>query len=104
MQIIPIQAAPAQSLSVLLADQNCQIDIATKSTGMFIGLYVDSSLIISGVVCENRNRIVRGIYLGFSGDLMFVDLQGGLDPDYRELGARFILVYIPADELPEGQG
>lgn len=104
MQVIPVQSVAAQAFSVLLADQNCQIDIAQKSTGMFISLYVDGSLVIGSVVCENLNRIVRSLYLGFVGDLMFDDLQGSSDPNYLELGSRFILLYIPADELPSGQG
>lgn len=104
MQVIPIQATASQAFAVLLGDQNCQIEIAQKSTGMFFSLYVDGALVIGSVVCENLNRIVRSIYLGFIGDLMFADLQGSSDPNYLELGSRFILLYIPADELPPGQG
>lgn len=101
MLLIPTQAVPSQVFSVLLAEQNCQIEIAQKSTGMFLNLYVDSALIVGGVICQNRNRIVRGSYLGFIGDLAFIDTEGDSDPDYTGLGSRYVLAYIPADELPE---
>lgn len=104
MQIIPTQAIPSQTLTVQLADQNCQIKIGQKSTGLFIDLYVNSILIIGGVLCENLNRIVRSLYLGFVGDLTFIDNQGSDDPDYSGLGDRFSLAYLTTDELPPGQG
>lgn len=93
--MIPTQATPSQTFSVLLSGQNCQIDIYQKAQGLFLNLFVDGTMIVGGVICENRNRIVRDAYFGFIGDLAFVDLQGNSDPDYRELGSRFILVYIP---------
>lgn len=95
MQLVPTQATPSQTFSVLLGGQNCQIDVMQKSTGMYLNLYVNGTLIIGGVICENRNRIVRSRYLGFLGDFAFVDVQGDDDPNYLELGSRFLLVYIP---------
>jgi len=36
------------------------------------------------------------------GDFLVVDLEGqGRDPGFGELGARFRLLYVPADELEE---
>lgn len=103
-QIIPLQATPNQTLTISLANQACQIDLLTKTTGLYMNLYVNNSPIILGVACENRNRIVRDLYLGFSGDLVFNDKQGSDDPVYTGLGSRFDLVYIEADELPAGVG
>ena len=98
MLVIPIQAVPAQQLQVTLGGQACQLSIYQKSTGLFIDVYVAGVLIIGGVVCLNRTVIVRDIYLGFVGDLAFVDTQGSTDPTYTGLGVRYLLYYLtPAD-------
>ncbi len=99
MQFIPLQSVPAQTITVTLANQACKIDIAQKSTGLFVNLYVNDTLIIGGVIALNANLIVRDSYLGFSGDLVFYDTQGASDPTYAGLGARFELVYYAASEL-----
>lgn len=72
--------------------------------GMFCDLYVNDALIIAGVIAENANRIVRSVYLGFTGDLAFFDTQAptggeGADPEYAGLGDRFQLVYLEAADL-----
>ena len=59
-------------------------------------------MIVCGVLCENLNRIVRSLYLGFSGDFVFFDTQGGNDPQdpiYTGLGSRFVLVYLTPSDL-----
>ena len=98
MQIVPIQSVPSQTLSVSLSGQTCRINVYQKSTGVFLDLYVNDVLIIGGVICENKNRIVRSLYLGFIGDLAFFDTQGTDDPDYTGLGTRWLFLYLlPAD-------
>lgn len=104
MLIVPLQPLPSQVVSVLLANQPCLIELDQKSTGMFLNLYVNDALIIGGVVCENLNRIVRSAYLGFVGDLAFVDTEGASDPVYTGLGSRFNLAYIEQSELPDDEG
>lgn len=100
MQIIPLVATPSQTLTINLANQPCTIDVITKSTGLFLNLYVNDALIIGGVICENANRIVRTAYLGFLGDLVFFDThQPPTDPDYTGLGSRFLLCYLSQAEL-----
>ena len=104
MVIIPLQAVPSQALSVTLGNQISQVSLYQKDTGLFIDLFVDNTLVIGGVICQNLNRIVRSLYLGFSGDLVFIDNQGDSDPVYTGLGTRYSLAYLsPADLLP-GQG
>jgi hypothetical protein len=98
MQIIPISATPSQTLAVVLAGQSCKINIYQKNTGLFVDLYVNDALIIGGVIALDRNRIVRSAYLGFVGDLAFVDTQGSDTPVYDGLGGRYLLLYLdPAD-------
>ena len=104
MQIIPLQPTPSQVVTVSLANQACQIAVYQLSTGLFVDLSVNNALIIGGVLCENLNRIVRSLYLGFIGDLCFIDNQGDADPVYTGLGSRFSLAYLEASDLPAGQG
>ena len=37
--------------------------------------------------------LVGEAYRGFRGELYFIDTTGSLDPQWQELGSRFILVY-----------
>ncbi len=67
--------------------------------GLFVDVYLGPTLVIGGVICENRNRIVRSAYLGFVGDLAFVDSQGSEDPVYTGLGGRWQLVYLEEADL-----
>lgn len=95
---IPLQPKPYQKLAVQLSNQACQIEIYQENYGLFIDLYVNNKLIIGGVICQNLNRIVRSVYLGFQGDLTFMDTQGADDPIYTGLGSRFQFFYLePAD-------
>ncbi|MGU3662348.1 phage baseplate plug family protein [Methylobacterium fujisawaense] len=99
MQIIPIQAVPAQSVKANLNGQNCRLLIQQKLYGLFLDLYVEETLLVGGAICQDRNRIVRSAYLGFSGDLMFQDTMGIDDPTADGLGSRFQLVYLNPNEV-----
>lgn len=99
MQIIPIQAVPKQSVKAHLGNQSCKIVIHQNLYGLFLDLYVNEALLVAGVICQDRNRLVRSAYLGFAGDLMFEDLRGTDDPTADGLGSRFQLVYLDASEL-----
>lgn len=99
VSIIPLQPIPSQVIVSLLASQSCKIAVYQKNTGMFVDIYVNDALVIGGVIAEDRNRIVRSLYLGFNGDLAFIDIQGTADPEYTGLGTRYVLAYLSADEL-----
>jgi len=99
MLIIPLQPVPNQTLTAVLADQNCRINIYQKFFGLFVDLSIGSTSIVRGVIAQQANRIVRYPYLGFVGDLAFFDTQGASDPDYTGLGARYQLVYLEAADL-----
>lgn len=49
---------------------------------------------MAGVLCRNRVYLVREAYLGFRGDLAFVDTAGNDDPQYAGLGTRWPLLYL----------
>lgn len=99
MQIIPMSATANQQFNVVLATQNCTITVAQKSTGMFLSLAVNQVSVLTGVLCTDRTRLVRQEYLGFIGDLAFMDLQGVDDPQYEGLGTRWVLMYLESSDL-----
>lgn len=99
MQIVPILDTPSQSLSITLGGQSCQIDLKTRSTGLYCDLYINDVLKVGGVVCRNLTRIVISSYLGFVGDLVFSDTQGESDPSTPGLGTRYLLMFIEQSDL-----
>lgn len=119
MLLVPVQDLTTQQVRVTVGAQNCLLNLyqldnsstaANDPTGdiplqvLYMDVYVGSTLIIGGVVCQNLNRIVRDTYLGFVGDFVFNDTQGTSDPVSPGLGSRYQLVYLAPDDLPAGQG
>jgi hypothetical protein len=95
MNIIPVQPLPAQTFNTVLGNQNCTISLYQKTTGMYLDLAINEAVVITGALCRDRVKIVRYGYLGFAGDLAFIDTQGAQDPEYQGLGDRWQLVYNP---------
>ena len=93
IQIIPITNVPYQTFTIQLGNQNCAINIYQLSTGLFFDLSVDNNSIVNSMICLNLVGLVRESYLGFIGQLAFVDTQGTNDPEYSGLGTRYQLVY-----------
>lgn len=90
---IPLNALPSQVLSVTLGDQSCRIAVYQRSTGLYLDLTADNVPIATGAICRDRVWLIRDGYLGFRGDLAFVDTQGSSDPDYTGLQDRFLLLW-----------
>jgi hypothetical protein len=99
-QVVPLQPVPSQTTQIVLANQNCQINVYQAPTALFVDLVVNDEPIRLGIIAQNLNRIVRSSYLGFSGDFVFNDTQGTDDPSYSGLGSQFQLLYLSASELP----
>ncbi len=99
MQIIPIQDTPSQLFTINLAGQQTQISIYTRSTGLYCNVSVNNTLIIGGVFCTNLARIVQNTYLGFAGDLIWIDSQGVSDPVSPGLGTRYVFYYLSVEDL-----
>jgi hypothetical protein len=116
MQQIQLSAVPSQTLSVVLAGQNCQITLSQKqpivdeygvAAGLFLDLVVNGTPILTGVRCLDRTRLLLDrTYLGVVGDFMFLDTQGsgpptfdGSPPYYTGLGVQFLLLYLEASDL-----
>lgn len=104
MLLVPTKPLANQVLQVPLASQAVTLHVFQTAYGLFMDVYVGPTRIIGGVICQNFNRIVRGLYLGFTGDFGWFDTQGTDDPVYFGLGTRWQLFYIEASELPPGEG
>lgn len=119
MQIVPLSANPNETLQIVLAGQNCSIElrsldgyaITDEVTFDEAKRYVAFTLDVSGVSitrsqnCLNLKRLLLNRqYLGFVGDFMFIDTQpppgtSGEDPQYEGLGTRWLLMYIEESDL-----
>ena len=96
--VIPLQAVAAQHFDVALGSQACTIRLYQRRGALYFDLLLDQVNVALGVVCRDRNYLVRAAYSGFVGELYFLDLQGTDDPTYSGLGSRFILVYEDSPE------
>src|SRR4051812_5467075 len=93
VEVVPLKPLVSQTLSVRLGDQPCTLHIYEVTTGLFIDVLVNDAAVVSGVAALHGVRIVRDTYLGFVGDLAFIDTQGSDEPEASGLGSRWILVY-----------
>ena len=92
-QSIALSQVPSQTLTIQLGTQQCTINVYQKSTGLYLDLKVAGTQILNTMLCLDRVALIRESYLGFIGQLFFVDTQGTDDPYYTGFGTRFILVY-----------
>lgn len=98
MQIIPTQPVPSQNFSITLDGQQMTFNVYQESTGLYLDALLANTPIITGQICEDRELLVQQAYLGFSGDLTWIDTQGTDAPLYTSLGSRWLFVYLePAD-------
>ena len=79
---------------------------------LYCDLYIDDVLVFAGMVCLNGAAIGNYGYLGFVGQLVFIDEQGTSDPSSPGLGTRFLLIYyvpgqpnlqVPLQDVPAQQ-
>ena len=124
MQIVPTTPVPAQSLSLVLNGQLCQINLYSlespgdilappQSTSVelqgYPALYFDlASNGVSIVNCRLVQNLIRILedagYQGFEGDFVVVDTknvgpQNGMTPVYTGLGSQFQLLYLSPTDL-----
>jgi len=93
IQIVPITSVAAQTFTIQLGGQNCEITLYQKSNGFYFDMTVNNNTCVNTVLCLNLVGLVREAYYGFVGQLAFVDTQGTTDPYYTGLGSRYLLVY-----------
>ena len=98
MLIVPTQPVPSQNFSVTLDGQQVTINLAQTDYGLFASILLTNVPLVTGVLCLNQEPLVQEPYLGFSGELVWVDTQGTDAPVYTGLGTRWQLAYLePAD-------
>lgn len=97
--IIPIQAQKSAVYRVLLNGQNTKIALYQKGANVFADVFLSGNPLKYMQICINRVLIVRQPYLGFVGDLAFMDMQGNSDPQWSGLGSRWQLVYLNPGEF-----
>lgn len=91
IEVIPLRAVPNQSLVARPGGSVYAIDIATRRGKLYITVRVNGDTIA-------RNRALLS-FAPIEGNLMLVDNAGISDPDWQQLGQRFLLTYWPpADE------
>ena len=91
---IPVQPVPVQNLKVVLGGQNCELLIYQKNQGLFVDVSAGGEAVVNGVLARDAVPLVFRNYIGFVGNLLFIDTQGNQDPVYTGIGSRFALVYI----------
>lgn len=99
VQAIPLTAVPNQVEAVALDGQSYIITVNQRSTGLYMDVFMNGAAIILGVLCEDRNLIIRNRYLGSPGDFFFYDTQGTTDPVYTGLAERYRLIYVEQSEI-----
>lgn len=104
MTEVPLIATPNQELAIELEEQDCTIQVRQLGNYTYLTLWVDSTLIVENAICMPGVAILQGYIQGFKGNFALVDSS---DPekqqlsDYRELGSRFILLYLTEAEVNE---
>lgn len=97
---IPLNAIPNQQFTVTLDGQICQIRLYWRYDHLYCDLNVQDEVICTGTLCVTNEFILQQPKLNFSGNLLFVDKEGhGTQPDYKELGTRFVLCFVPESEM-----
>ena len=104
MQVIPLQAIPNQSLFATLGASSIQtqLNIYQKLTGLFMDiLLLPATPVVYGALARNMTFACLNSYLGFTGDLAWIDISGaGDNPIYEGLGTQVALLYFEPGEIP----
>jgi len=99
---VPLIVAPSQQLGITLDGQNVRLSVYRRNTGLYCDVSLNGVVVKTTVLCLNGMRLLEDTqYVGFVGDLVFVDTQGTLDPDWREFGTRYQLIYLEASDLAQ---
>lgn len=94
MVTIPLQATASQVTRIILGNQNCVIRLYQKNEGLFFDLNSNGVDIVTCVIARNADLLVCRTYVGFVGNLMFIDTLGDTDPNYSGLTSRYNLLYL----------
>ncbi|WP_420703330.1 phage baseplate plug family protein [Aeromonas hydrophila] len=99
MKTVSIEPLKSQTVSVQLGGQQCELRLIQRPSAIYLDLTVNGNPIMQGVPCYYGNKLVRYRYLGFLGDLVFLDNAGTNDPQWDGLGIRYQLFYLEEGEI-----
>ena len=94
---IPLKPIPSQSVSVVLENQPCTIELRELGGKQYLTLSLSGTIICQNVQLVDKSAIVRAAYTGFVGELYSYDTQGDESPQYTGWGSRWVLVFKSAD-------
>ena len=90
--VVPLLKKPNQSLTTTLGGQNVEITLNTRlNNELYISIKADD--VVNNRICRNKVKIVNEKYKSIDGDLAFYDRLGNDDPNWEELGDRFMLIW-----------
>lgn len=115
MEIITLKQEPIQTVNVTLYQQDVSIKLYQMPSMMYIDVTSDGKVLVLGIPCASFTKLIRYSYLGFQGDLFFVDydstakpietvMLNGVEinteaPNFSQLGTRFDLYYFSPDDM-----
>lgn len=110
MQEIPLRATGNQTLQVVLEGQNCSLRLYTRNLSdgvetLFCDLSIDQDPVFYGCPCLDGLPMPLYAWLGMTGQLVFIDMEGDEAPRWSGLGSRWKLLYMSpaeADAYREG--
>ena len=101
-QVIPLQALASQTAQCQVNGQAVTLNIYQQAYGLYMDVFIGTQDIVQGIICLNKTLIIRNSYFGFSGDFIFLDVQGGAsptDPVYTGIGTRYFLIYLTPEAI-----
>ena len=101
---VPLSALPNQEVSIELNEQDCTIQVRQLGKYTYLTLWRGSTLIIENAICMPGIAILQGYIQNFEGNFVLVhssDNNNQQLSDYRELGSRFLLLYVTQEEIDE---
>lgn len=91
---IPIQNIPNQTLAFELNNQRIELTLETRlNEQLYATISVNGKRIVANRVCLNLVPLIMVDYLPIQGNLLFMDASGSENPNFRELGSRFRLIW-----------
>lgn len=91
--IITPDSVPSQVMSVTLGNQRCTLLLRELNGRQYLSLSTSEESIFHNQLLVDRVPCKKYDYLPFEGDIACMDKQGFDDPNYKEWGSRFVLVY-----------
>lgn len=99
MRTITLSPVKNQIISLSLGENNCTLKLVQRESALYIDVSVDGEVVTQGVPCLYANRIIRYRWLGFPGDLFFMDTEGQNDPRWDGLGSRYLLFWLEESDI-----